>query len=89
MQVQIQLFSHLRLSVGRRAVELDLPDGSTVSTVMERLRRLVSPDVENMIVDKERGGYRLVVLVNGRRAGSDIALREGDLVSLLPPLGGG
>ena len=89
LHVQVRLYSHLRLAMGKRTLDLDLPGGATVSTVMERLRPMVGSDVESMIVDKERGGYRLVALVNGHRAGSDVALREGDVVSLLPPLGGG
>ena len=89
LQVRVRLFSHLRLSIGKRVLALDLPDGATVSTIMERVRQMVDSDVESMIVDKERGGYRLVALVNGHRTGTDTALREGDVVSLLPPLGGG
>ena len=89
MQAHIRLFSHLRMSIGKRSLHLDLPARATVSTVMESLRPMVSSDVESMIVDRERGGYRLVVLVNGHRAGPDTTLREGDVVSLLPPLGGG
>ena len=75
--------------MGQRALDLELPEGATVATVMERVKEMASPDVESMIVDRERGGYRLVVLVNGRRAGVDTSLRDGDVVSLLPPLGGG
>ena len=89
MQIRVRLFSHLRMSTGKRVLDLDLPAGATVSAVMEHLRKMVSSDVESMIVDKERGGYRLVVLVNGHRTGPDTTLREADVVSLLPPLGGG
>ena len=75
--------------MGKRSLALDLPDGATVSTVLERLRQMAGSEVESMIVDEERGGYRLLTLVDGHRAGSDTILKDGDTVSLLPPLGGG
>ena len=77
------------MATGKRVLDLYLPDGATVSAVMEHLRKMVSSDVESMIVDKGRGGYRLVVFVNRRRMGADTTLQEADVVSLLPPLGGG
>ena len=89
MHIQVQLFSHLRLAIGKRALALDLADDATVSTVMEHFREIAGPDLESVIVDKGRGGYHLVAFVNGHRSGHGAALREGDTVSLLPPLGGG
>ena len=89
MRIQVQLFSHLRLAIGKRALALDLADGATVSTVMDHFLQIVGPDLESVIVDKGRGGYHLVTFVNGRRSSHGAALREGDTVSLLPPLGGG
>lgn len=88
MRVEVKLFSHLRLELGR-SLTIDLPDGATVATVMEHLGRLVSPELQSMIVDRERGGYRLVALVNERRSRPEAPLADGDSVSLLPPLGGG
>ena len=89
MRVEVRLFSHLRLALGRRTVALDLPPGATLATVLDQVTDLAGPDVETMIVDRTRGGYRQVGLINGQRRGVDAALRDGDVVSLLPPLGGG
>lgn len=89
MRVEVRLFSHLRLALGRRTVALDLPPGATLATVLDQVTDLAGPDVETMIVDRTRGGYRQVGLINGQRSGVDAALRDGDVVSLLPPLGGG
>lgn len=90
MRVQVRLFSHLRLSLGTRGLALELPDGSTVTTVMEELSRRVGPELQRSVIgDGDEDGYRLVALVNSRRAGVTSALSDGDVIALLPPLGGG
>ena len=88
LQVTVKLFSHLRLELGR-SLTLDLAEGATVAEAIERIGSMASPELQSMIVDRERGGYRLVPLVNGRRSRPEALLAEGDTVSLLPPLGGG
>jgi len=89
VHVTVRLFSHLRLTLGKRSLDMELPEGATAADVMDRLRTLAGPEVESMIVGGLEGGYRLVVLVNDRRTQADRPLHEGDVVALLPPLGGG
>ena len=89
MRVQLRLFSHLRLALGVRRLELDLPEGATVATAIERVRAMVDADLESVIVDQERGGYRLAAMVNGQHAAPEVRLQPGDEVALLPPISGG
>ena len=89
MHVQLRLFSHLRLALGVRTLELDLPEGATVAVAIERVRTLVDDDLERMIVDQERGGYRLVAKVNGQYADPEKRLQSGVEVILLSPISGG
>ena len=89
MRIEVRLFSHLRLALGRRTLSLELPPDATLATVLDQVSAMVGSDVESMIVDRQRGGYRQVGLINGRRSSADTALRDGDVISLLPPLGGG
>jgi molybdopterin converting factor small subunit len=56
-------------------VRLDLPPGTTVGQVIHFLR--IPADLERLTV------------VNGRDASPEQALREGDVLSLFPPLAGG
>ena len=88
MHIEVKLFSHLRLELGR-SLTVEVPDDATVAVVMDHLGTLASSELESMILDRERGGYRLVALVNGRRTTPEAPLTDGDVVSLLPPLGGG
>ena len=78
MRVEVQLFATLAgfLPAGGRegAATLDVPDGSTVHDVIQRL---------GLPADLER-----VTLVNGGDATPDRSLSSGDVLSLFPPLAG-
>ena len=50
---------------------------------------MVDADLESVIVDVERGGYRLAAMVNGQHADPKVRLQPGDEVALLPPISGG
>ena len=79
MRVDVHLTATLRRflppgTIGDH-VRLDLPAGTTVGQVVHSLR--VPDDLERLTV------------VNGRDAGPDQVLSEGDMLSLFPPLAGG
>ncbi len=79
MRVEVRLFATLAAFLpphGRDGVaELELPEGSTVADVAQRLG--IPP------------GLARVVLVNGRDIGSDASLAARDVVTIFPPLAGG
>lgn len=74
MQVTVKLFATLR--EGRFKVEnQELPVRSLVQDVMERLQ--IEPE-----------GVA-IILVNGRDSRFEAELKDGDTISLFPPVGGG
>ena len=79
MRVEVRLFATLAAFLpphGRDgAAELELPEGSTVADVAQRLG--IPP------------GLARVVLVNGCDIGSDASLAARDVVTIFPPLAGG
>jgi molybdopterin converting factor small subunit len=89
VEITVLLFSHLRLALKKRRLKLDLPAEATVGAVIERIRTMVGDDLESVIVDKERGGYRLSATVNGQHADPGKRLQSGDEVTLLSPISGG
>ena len=89
MQIRVQLFSHLRSAIGESTLDLELPEGATPSMIIEHLQPMLSAELENVMIDKERGGHRLIFAVNGCRRGPHTVLHDRDVVALLPPLGGG
>ena len=77
MRVQVKLFAGLRKLApeGKSPFPLELPDGATVGDL---LKTLGVPE------DKPK-----ILLVNGRHAGNEQGLSEGDEVSIFPPVAGG
>ncbi|MDR3584147.1 MAG: MoaD/ThiS family protein [Desulfosporosinus sp.] len=74
MQVTVKLFADLR--EGRFEIEnTKIADQSRVTDVVQSLN--IPPDQVK------------ICLVNGRNAGTDYVVQNGDTVSLFPPVGGG
>lgn len=76
MKVAIRLFAGLRELAGTRAIELELPTGSTAADIWPTLDLGVEP-------------AGLLVAVNRNYAARDTILVEGDEVALIPPVSGG
>jgi MoaD family protein len=87
--VTVRLFSHLRLALGKRSLDLELSKGATVSDVIEQMRVLTGPNLESLFVESPEGSCQMLILVNGRATQSIHALHEGDVISLLASVGGG
>lgn len=74
MEIRIRLYGVFRIDRFKEEVR-DYPLGTTVREVVEELR----------IPDRLLG----IVLINGVHAGVDELLKDGDVLTLLPLLGGG
>jgi len=77
MLVRVELFLHLRRFGPRGAGphEVELPEGATVADLLERL------GIPTHV--------RSIALVDGRLRPGGEALREGETVTVFPPLEGG
>ena len=76
MRIAIRLFAGLRELAGKRAVEIDLPDGSTAADIWPALDLGTEPP-------------GLLLAVNKQYVPRDTVLVEGDEVALIPPVSGG
>lgn len=76
MKVVVRLFAGLRERAGRRTVEIELPDGSSLADVWGSLD----------LGDQPPG---LLFARNRAYAASDERLADGDEVALIPPVSGG
>ena len=79
MRVRLRYFASIRESLGRTTEEVDLPAGSTVSHVWERLVG------ERPALAQQR--YRPAV--NQEYTTIDHALADGDELVFIPPVSGG
>ena len=76
MKVSVRLFAGLRELAGARALEIELPAGSTAGAVWGALDLGAEPE-------------GLLLAVNKSYAARDAVLADGDEVALIPPVSGG
>jgi len=81
LQVRILAFARLRELLGFGFRELDVDDDATVDDVWLRLAHDTAGSTRCVRRRDSRG--------NGALAAGTTALREGDEIALLPPVGGG
>jgi molybdopterin converting factor small subunit len=81
MNLRVQFFSRLRELAGVSEMELDVPDGTKVAALLEVLysRTAALRDWDKSIL----------VAAGVEFVGRDYVLREGDEVSVMPPVQGG
>lgn len=81
MELKVRLFALYRERAGGSTVSVSVPDGATVADLKDEVRKqlpnLAPPEVN------------IVVAVNTDYADSDVVLRPGDDVCLIPPVSGG
>lgn len=94
MKLRVQYSAQLRAAVGRPHDELDLPDGSSLAELLDRLIGSLDETARTHLV-APGGGIRrsLLVVINESatpvHAAASTELRHGDVVLLLPPIAGG
>lgn len=79
--VSVRLFAGLQGLVGKRDVELSLPQGATVSALRDRLVEEY-PQIEPFM-------STLVCAVGEDMISTDHVLSDGDRIELIPPIAGG
>lgn len=81
MQIRALFFAAYRDAVGTSSLEMDVPDGSTVSEFVRTLRGRGEPF--------DRLPREPAVAVNRRYSAEERTLSAGDEVAFIPPVAGG
>ncbi|OGS42136.1 MAG: molybdopterin converting factor subunit 1 [Euryarchaeota archaeon RBG_16_62_10] len=81
MKVKVKLYASFREIVGAKEEELELPEGTTVHTLLE--------DYIRRFPQMARFREHIILSVNKEYGPPAKVLREGDEVSFLPPVSGG
>ncbi len=97
MQVTVRFFTSLRELVGRKEETIVFSDDEkvTVNMVLKTLTKQYGKPFVDYIHDRKTGELKssLQLLVNGKSAstlsGVKTELRTGDVLAILPPVGGG
>lgn len=97
MEVKVRFFTALREIIGKREENFSLPDDetATIETVLVLLGRKYGAPFIDYVYDPETGHPRsfLQFLVNGASTQTllrtQTPLSNGDVLAILPPVGGG
>ncbi len=97
VRVSVRFFASLRELTGKReeTVEFSGKEKVTVGMVLERLGKRYGKDFVEYVFDQKTGEVKgfLQFLVNGRSASAleslDTVLEDGDVLAIVPPVGGG
>lgn len=93
----MRFFTTLREITGKREETLEFSGGErvTLAKVLERLAEQYGKDFVEYVYDSKTGDVKgfLQFLINGRSAstlrGLETELAEGDVLAIIPPVGGG
>jgi molybdopterin synthase sulfur carrier subunit len=94
MRIKVRLYGSLYELLNTREVDLELPDGSSLRTLIEVINSKLNPNFSKTLLD-ERGSIRgsYVILLNGSAVRDDpldkVKLNNGDVVAFLPTAVGG
>lgn len=97
MKISVRFFTSLREIIGKKEETLEFQIGEivTVDTVLKRLAELYGKSFVEYVYEGKTGNVKgfLQLLVNGRSAsafkGLNTELADGDVLAIIPPVGGG
>lgn len=97
MKVSVRFFTTLREIVGKREETLEFSESEPVNIekVLERLAELYGKSFREYVYEGKTGEVKgfLQFLINGRSAltlnGLKTELADGDVLAIIPPVGGG
>jgi len=79
IRVKLKLFAYLRERLGKSEEEIELPPGTKVGVLWERIREQIPGG----------GSFRVLFALNGEYVDGNREIKDGDEVTFIPPVSGG
>ncbi|MCO6040446.1 ubiquitin-like small modifier protein 1 [Thermococcus alcaliphilus] len=89
MKVKVRYFARFRELAGTGEEEIDLPEGSKIRDLVEKIKELHPEFKEEIFGEDYDDSADVNISRNGRYASFDEELKDGDIVALFPPTSGG
>lgn len=89
MLVKVGLSSFLRIKIGLPQITVALEDNSSIEDLVKKLGELYGSEVADYLTDKRNGWLNALFVVNKKQCNKDMMLKDGDSVSIFPPIAGG
>jgi len=95
MKVTVRLFETLKDIAGSGKIEVNLPEGTDIESLLTKLSRDYGADLESFLIDEKTKKARtyLQIIVDGKYTSflerKNTTLKDGSVVTILPPIGGG
>jgi MoaD family protein len=97
LKISVRFFTSLRELLGKKEETIEFPKAArvTVDNVLEKLKQRYGKSFVEYVYDPKTGEMKgfLQILVNGRSSstlnGMQTELADGDVLAILPPVGGG
>ena len=93
LRVLFKSFGPIRRLLGKKVLEVEVPEGSTVRHVVNTVVEQSGEELGKLIMDRDRISGNLIVILNKKDVdtlgGIDIAVGEGDVIAILPHVQGG
>jgi len=93
LRVKVRYFTTLRELAGSSEEELVMKDGATLADLIETVASKYGREARNYLYEKGKVDPSIYFLINGKNShtlsGLDTKLRNGDIVAIIPPIGGG
>lgn len=91
MRVRVKYLLWLALKTGTSEEVIEVPENSTIASVLESISKSKPPGVAKVIESILKGESEIIVLHNSKTPveGLSTVLRENDVITLMPPVSGG
>jgi len=93
MKIDVQLMGQLRGTLAQDQLELDLPPAATVQDALQALTERCVSAKQQFLTEQGKLQPSLLLVVNDRaipaQQTSSVVLRDGDQLTILPPISGG
>jgi molybdopterin synthase sulfur carrier subunit len=95
MKVKIHTILGIKKIIGRGDIELSIPKGSTLKSLLSLVTQTYGNDVSSYLYGENNSDLlpHIRVMINGRDIeflnGLSTVLKEGDEILILPPISGG